>query len=588
MPIGDLYRQADAYAAQVRARDAATLRQLADAYGRIYRDATARFELLNVFIQGKLDAGELVTAGRVIRSAQYRELVTQTRAAIDGFGEFAAGAVANEQDRAATAALVQSEHLLRVGTETGMAETVRIPGGRTLQDILPAFQRVPIEAVSQLVGTLGDGTPLRDYFLRGSANASALSDEVVDGIRDVVSRGLAGGWNPRKTAAELRRTMGIGLTRAMRIARTETLRSYREATRANYAANGIEEWEWLATLSDRTCLACLALDGQTFPIDQPMQSHVNCRCTMVPVLPFQVPRVRRVQDGGGEFVGTAGEWFGQLGGSTQRGMMGPGKFELFQQGHGLMDFLGARDSQTFGVSFVERSIQDVLNGRSGGAAHLRGVHEVASIIPAAHSGGITGLPTFQKLVDGTGIQTKSSGGNRLLGSVYADQGFDGLPNVISAAEADRLAKLGQEELWRGISSEDEPRPVSELMEEFRSGVYYPGYGMYGDGTYTASGRKGMETALTYGDGESSNVLRMVLRPDARVISYDDLIALRDQQETELLRSARTRAEKDAIAEMLYDPGVFAASMGFDAVRVRIREDVDFVNLLNRRAVQVVR
>lgn len=363
MPIGDLYRVADQYQAQLRRRDAATLQQLAQAYGRIYQQATANFELVNQFILAKLEANQIVTAGRVIRSAQGRELIQQTRTALDSYGEYAAGVVSNAQEQAAVAALTESERLLRVGLETGLAETVQLPGGRTLTDILPAFQRVPTEAVNQLVGTLGDGTPLRDYFLGGTANVPALSDDVIDSIRATLEHGLAAGWNPQRTAQQFRQSMGVGLTRAMRIARTETLRSYREASRMNYVANGIEEWEWLATLDGRTCLACLALDGTTYPTEQPQQAHVNCRCTMVPVLPFSVPRVRR--SGAGSFEGTAGDWFDSLQPSEQRTIMGPSKYKAYTAGVvRLRDFVGEQTSPTFGTNFVEASLVQLLGAEA--------------------------------------------------------------------------------------------------------------------------------------------------------------------------------------------------------------------------------
>lgn len=55
-----------------------------------------------------------------------------------------------------------------------------------------------------------------------------------------------------------------------------------------YKANAdlIKALQWTATLDTRTCIACMNLDGETFPIDKCPRAplHWGCRCSTVPVI----------------------------------------------------------------------------------------------------------------------------------------------------------------------------------------------------------------------------------------------------------------------------------------------------------------
>lgn len=118
-----------------------------------------------------------------------------------------------------------------------------------------------------------------------------LSDEAVAAMRRSLIRGLATGDNPRVTArrmlADTEGRFNGGLTRTLRIARTETLDAMRAAARLSDEANAAVlagRWAWTASLSTRTCPACWSMHGQEFPLSQPgPEGHVNCRCARVPV-----------------------------------------------------------------------------------------------------------------------------------------------------------------------------------------------------------------------------------------------------------------------------------------------------------------
>lgn len=73
--------------------------------------------------------------------------------------------------------------------------------------------------------------------------------------------------------------------KATRIARTESTRIWNEAAENRYKKGGVEKWKFVAIGDERTCSICNGLDGQIFSIgSQKPPIHVNCRCTIVPLI----------------------------------------------------------------------------------------------------------------------------------------------------------------------------------------------------------------------------------------------------------------------------------------------------------------
>jgi hypothetical protein len=110
-----------------------------------------------------------------------------------------------------------------------------------------------------------------------------LSAEADAAVRRELVRGLLVGEGPRKTAAAiLDRTEGAfngGLSRALTIARTETLDAHRRAAQVAHSENAsaLRGWMWLAATSTRTCPACLGMNGTEHPLTEPGPlGHQNC------------------------------------------------------------------------------------------------------------------------------------------------------------------------------------------------------------------------------------------------------------------------------------------------------------------------
>lgn len=126
-------------------------------------------------------------------------------------------------------------------------------------------------------------------------------DEFVLKIKRDLTTAMINGEGIQKAAARLDQSLGVKpdkkrgfqghFYRTVLIARTEIMRASNLGALAIYEQNQdiLRGWEWAATLDERTCPVCGALDGKVFKFGDPQLappsgSHPGCRCTAVPVL----------------------------------------------------------------------------------------------------------------------------------------------------------------------------------------------------------------------------------------------------------------------------------------------------------------
>ena len=111
---------------------------------------------------------------------------------------------------------------------------------------------------------------------------SELRDIVKKGVTDTVLRGK--GTNV--LINNLRKEFDVSYGYARRLAVTESARVYSEAQKANYEANGVEEFEIMTEL--KACKICQPFNGKVFKVSELVPAlnappfHPNCRCTTVP------------------------------------------------------------------------------------------------------------------------------------------------------------------------------------------------------------------------------------------------------------------------------------------------------------------
>lgn len=138
------------------------------------------------------------------------------------------------------------------------------------------WTNLPDETLQTFVGMAGDGSPLAELF-------DTIPQFVTDAMKLSLAQGISLGEGPRTVARRLQRVAMVGQSRAETIARTEMIRSAREAQRQLYAENpSVTGFRRQATQDARVCLACLALSGTLQKTDEIMPSHPNCRCVMIP------------------------------------------------------------------------------------------------------------------------------------------------------------------------------------------------------------------------------------------------------------------------------------------------------------------
>jgi SPP1 gp7 family putative phage head morphogenesis protein len=221
-----------------------------------------------------------------------------------------------------------------------------------------SFDRLPKEAVEQLIGQMHDG-PLADLI-------GSLAGDVTQGWKDTMAQGLAQGLNPRDVARRIVAQVDVPRWRALTIARTETLRAYRETTRASIQRNQavMQGWRWSAALDARTCAVCWAMHGTLHATDQVMGTHPNCRCAMVPATKsFADLGIAGVADGPNLQLTPGPQLFARQPVNVQMSVLGPAKHRLYQDGAlSLEDLVGERLDRRWGATRFERSLADVTAG----------------------------------------------------------------------------------------------------------------------------------------------------------------------------------------------------------------------------------
>lgn len=283
--------------------------------------------------------------------ARHRALLDQIAAQIDGLAAQAGPLIRAQQAAAIAAAATHAEALARAAL------------GPPPPGVAVAWDRVPVEALRELVGALADGRPLGALLGRFGADARA-------GAEEALTTALIRGAPPRVAARALEAAVeGLGRNRALRLARSAMLDAYRDSTLAQYRRNDlIVAYRRLAAYGPRTCLACLALSGKIYPLGEEFGRHANCRCVLVPV-------PRSWADLG--YPGypepappeTGADWFARQPEETRRRLLPAGAWEPYQRGAiALGDFAREGVDPVWGASVARRPLRDVLAGAAAGAA----------------------------------------------------------------------------------------------------------------------------------------------------------------------------------------------------------------------------
>jgi SPP1 gp7 family putative phage head morphogenesis protein len=163
------------------------------------------------------------------------------------------------------------------------------------------FARMDTKTIERLMRTswLGD-----NYSSRIWKNKEALLLQ----LEQTIPQAFSLGYNSRVLGQRIAARLEVSKHAGERLARTEVNHAANESVRRAYKESGVEEYEFLATLDNRTSDICAALDGKVFRVSYAQTGvnyppmHPNCRSTTVPYFPpdeFDEPssRAARGRDG---------------------------------------------------------------------------------------------------------------------------------------------------------------------------------------------------------------------------------------------------------------------------------------------------
>ncbi len=308
-------------------------------YGRLRTDLDGLLESL----------GDEPGLAQLYQEQRFRLLLEQTEREMRRFAELAGQEITQLQEIAVDQAVDHAQQLILAGL--GPA-----PQSAVTQVTASLLTRLNKGAVEELVGFLSDGSPL-----------STLLDRYGPDARQAVERalitGIGTGLSPRETARLFRKAASTTLADAFRVSRTETLRSYTEASHRSYEANRdiLAGWYWHSSLGPRTCLSCLNMHGTFHRLDERLNDHPQGRCVPVPAtrswaelgfdgIPDNRPKIELGAD-----------WFARQSDEMKLKLMGPAKYAAFRSGQvRLEDFTGVKHSSRWGSHRYERSLISIV------------------------------------------------------------------------------------------------------------------------------------------------------------------------------------------------------------------------------------
>lgn len=315
------------YNARLRARESGQWRDMRRRWEQVQNRLADDIERLTAELEGQGPISEW----RLVELERYRELLAQVRAEIEGYNADVADEVTGFQvDYGRLGVEMAGEQLTAAYWQAGRVAT--------------SFNRLPLEAVQVMAGLTADGSPLAERL-------ASVFPETAAAIGRALIEATALGQGPRETARLLSRVMEGPLWKALRLARTEQLRSFREAARQQYQASGlVSGYRRIAAHQLRTCLACLFADGTIYPVETAFESHVNCRCSLVPIV-MGLPEV---------IWPNGQQWFVGLPADQQQVMMGPAAYAAWQGGQiQLGDFVQRHTDSTWGNSLQTATLAEL-------------------------------------------------------------------------------------------------------------------------------------------------------------------------------------------------------------------------------------
>lgn len=315
------------YKQQLLHREAQALQSLEDAYTHTLAGVQQRLAVLYREMDAKQQAGESIPISWLYEAHRLQQAKQFIYQQFQHYGLITQAVVAQLQRTAVSLGSQTAREQLQF--VFGDTHTLNMPSPAVLENLIGATQA---------------GSPLADLF-------KGFGDEAAKGASDALIRGVAVGSSVQKIGRDVQQALDVSRARALTIARTEAMRSYKSANLETYRATGlIQQYRRIATKSAKTCAACIALDGTLYDLDEEFAQHPCCRCTMIPV-----------RAGSSSDYQTGIEWFHEQPADVQRQILGDAKFQAFQDNQfSLPDVVGHSHDADWGPSIREKSLKELM------------------------------------------------------------------------------------------------------------------------------------------------------------------------------------------------------------------------------------
>lgn len=267
-----------------------------------------------------IQARGIASPNELYRLERYAAFMRQTEARI---ADYTAAAQADTADLVGWAALHGGEAAedMLAGTAAGAGAALTKQSGK---------------AVEQMVARVTVGHAAEAF--RG------IPLQMAGKVADVLVAAIGRGQHPTKTAREIRAITGQTLYQAQRIARTETMTAYRDSNIDAWSSSDtVQGWMWQSATDGRTCPVCWGMHGQWFLRSTPFETHVMCRCVPVPMTEGAYALSQKGWD-----MRTGDERFALLPEDEKRRILGPGRYEAYQQGIPLKDMVRRTSDPVWG------------------------------------------------------------------------------------------------------------------------------------------------------------------------------------------------------------------------------------------------
>ncbi|HBH1459472.1 TPA: minor capsid protein [Clostridioides difficile] len=154
-----------------------------------------------------------------------------------------------------------------------------------------SFSKLDKETLKDIITYPWSG---KNFSQRIWKNRDLLSEVIKEEITQMVIRGES----LKKIANRVSEKMDSSYENAIRLVQTEHSHFMSEADKKAYESQGVDKYQFLATLQDNTCKRCRNIDMKVYLVKDAKEGenyppmHPRCRCTTIPYFPHKEGETR--------------------------------------------------------------------------------------------------------------------------------------------------------------------------------------------------------------------------------------------------------------------------------------------------------